>query len=300
MATRRILRRPRHRSVSRLYRRRYEGRRQPANSGRFAALFAASSEALRSYAASRTAMNAHPIVLVLGEPADSASLCRYLANFALDARAVGDARSLFASLARESVALVVLDLMAGGVDGLALLRAVRANSNTGVILLAEQGSAADRVVGLEMGADDCIDQPFLRRELVARIQTVLRRTRQLAAPAMSSNADLIRFDGWELDRSERRLRSPAGRDVALSTAEFRLLDTFLQAPRRVVSRDHLMSQARDRSMSGLERSIDLLVSRLRQKLGADGGSATPISTVRGLGYRFDVQSIEGRTAKSSG
>jgi two-component system OmpR family response regulator len=109
---------------------------------------------------------------------------------------------------------------------------------------------------------------------------------------------VVRFDGWQLQRSERRLTSPTGLVVPLSNAEYQLLSTFLKAPRRVVSRDHLMAQARGRAMSGFERSIDLLVSRLRQKLLGETGGATLIKTVRGAGYLFDAQSVQGQVAWS--
>lgn len=201
-----------------------------------------------------------------------------------------DAESVDAQLAAQRIDLVVLDLMLPAVNGLALTRALRSTLDMPLILLSGHGSAAERIVGLEMGADDCMDHPVIRSELVARIRAVLRRK---AGNAVAMPRNVIRFDGWELQRSERHLRSPAGATVGLSAAEFRLLSMFLQAPRRVVSRDDLAAQERGGEQNAPGRRIDLLVSRLRQKLIVPGGEASLISTVRGVGYRFDARSVEG-------
>jgi len=152
-------------------------------------------------------------------------------------------------------------------------------------------------MGLENGADDYISKPFEPRELVARIYTVLRR----AKPAQDSAAallhsDVVHFDGWVLNRGERTLTSPAGLNVVLSNAEFRLLSIFLQTPRHLFSRDQLVERARGRTMDVFERSIDLLVSRLRQKLAQDPLAPSMIKTVRGAGYMFNVKSVQGRSA----
>ncbi len=246
------------------------------------------------------AMSSHPHILVVSDAASSAPLCAYLRGFRFEVTALTSSAELLTQLARERFDLVVLDLKLPG-SGLGLLRALRAASATAIIVLGDLASATDRVVGLEMGADDCLDQPFVNRELVARIQTVLRRTRGASMQATHAGmpTDLIRFDGWELQRSERKLRSPAGQPVSLSNAEFRLLDTFLKAPRRVVSRDQLASQARDCATGDFARSIDLLVSRLRQKLAGQSGDNTLICTVRGLGYRFDARSVEGAASHAA-
>ena len=146
-----------------------------------------------------------------------------------------------------------------------------------VIMLSARCNSYDRVIGLENGADDYLSKPFEPRELVARIHTVLRRTTQpQGGGADVLRSDVIHFDGWVLHREERTLVSPAGLAVALSNAEFRLLSTFLQTPRRLFSRDQLVEQARGRSMDVFERSIDLMVSRLRQKL-ADDTNAPSVS-----------------------
>ena len=161
-------------------------------------------------------------------------------------------------------------------------------------MLTARANPYDCVLGLEMGADDYMGKPFEPRELVARIQTVLRRTRGAEAPVRQGPDEVVRFDGWTLHSLERHLVSPGGMVVPLSNAEFRLLCTFLRMPRRVFSRDQLMEQARGRAMDAFERSIDLLVSRLRSKLADDPRSPSMIRTVSGAGSLFNVQSLQGQ------
>jgi two-component system OmpR family response regulator len=164
-------------------------------------------------------------------------------------------------------------------------------------MLTARSNAYDRVLGLESGADDYMSKPFEPRELVARINTVLRRAGAVhEGGSPFGRSEVIRFDGWELHREDRCLTSPAGLVVSLSNAEFRLLSIFLQMPRRLFSRDQLMEQARGRAMDSFERSIDLLVSRLRQKLADDTSEVSMIKTVRGSGYMFNVQSVQGAVA----
>ncbi|MFM9917439.1 MAG: response regulator [Rhizobacter sp.] len=234
------------------------------------------------------------ILIVDDDPGITALLIDYLGSFGLDVRSAADGVEMQSQIELHRIDLVVLDLMLPGVDGLALAHALRARSHIPIIMLTARGNPTDRVVGLEMGADDYMSKPFEPRELVARIKTVLRRA---AAPCPeapgATPGDVIRFDGWQLERGERRLTSPKGLVVPLSNAEYQLLSTFLKAPRRVVSRDQLMTQARGRQMESFDRSIDLLVSRLRHKLFDDSGTAALIKTVRGAGYVFDAQSIQG-------
>jgi two-component system OmpR family response regulator len=231
-------------------------------------------------------------ILVVAEALGGAALCADLARrSAMNGVVASDAAAVDAQLAARRVDLVVLDLMLHTVNGLALTRALRSTLDMPVILLSGHGSAAERIVGLEMGADDCMDHPVIRSELVARIRAVLRR--RINAASVPRN--VIRFDGWELQRSERHLRAPSGASVGLSAAEFRLLWMFLQAPRRVVSRDDLAARTRGGEANVPGRRIDLLVSRLRQKLIVPGAEESLISTVRGVGYRFDARSVEGLT-----
>jgi two-component system OmpR family response regulator len=247
---------------------------------------------------------AQTILIVDDDPGITSLLCTYLARFGFATRTAGDGKEMHAQLAQHRIDLILLDLMLPGTDGLALAHGLRATSRIPIIMLTGRSNPADRVVGLEMGADDYVTKPFEPRELVARIQTVLRRSNpQNTAAAGAPNSDVrdashddvIRFDGWALDRGERRLTSPQGSLVPLSNAEFKLLSTFLKAPRRVVSRDQLMEQARGREIGAFDRSIDLLVSRLRQKLVSEDRTLALIKTVRGSGYMFDAKSVQRET-----
>ncbi len=237
-------------------------------------------------------------ILIVDDDAEITELLgEYLSRFNFEVHTACDADSMRAQLARQAVNLVVLDVMLPGTDGLTLSREIRERSQIPVIMLTARTSTFDRIMGLENGADDYMGKPFEPRELVARIHTVLRRSQGAKEVAPNvARSDVVCFDGWELHREERTLVSPTGLVVALSNAEFRLLNTFLQTPRRLFSRDQLMEQARGRAMDAFERSIDLLVSRLRQKLADDPDEPSMIKTVRGAGYMFNVQSVQGRMA----
>ncbi|MDH4415607.1 MAG: response regulator transcription factor [Acidovorax sp.] len=221
-------------------------------------------------------------------------LTEYLARFGYSTHAACDALSMRAQMAAHPIGLVVLDVMLPGTDGITLARELRERSRVPIIMLTARANPYDCVLGLEMGADDYMGKPFEPRELVARIQTVLRRIAGETAPARQGADEVVRFDGWTLHSIERHLVSPQGMVVPLSNAEFRLLCTFLRMPRCVFSRDQLMEQARGRAMDAFERSIDLLVSRLRSKLSDDPRSPSMIRTVRGAGYLFNVQSLQGQ------
>jgi len=229
-------------------------------------------------------------ILVVDDDEDITTLLtQYLARFGFTAHAAGDGRSLRAQMAAHPIDLIVLDIMLPGTDGLTLARELRQHTQVPIIMLTARANPYDCVLGLEMGADDYMAKPFEPRELVARIQSVLRRLGTRAAPPPG----VVRFDGWALHRLERHLVSPRGVVVPLSNAEFRLLWTFLGTPRRVCSRDQLMEQARGRAMDAFERSIDLLVSRLRHKLSDDPREPGLIKTVRGAGYVFNARSVQG-------
>ena len=213
-------------------------------------------------------MKPNPHILIVDDDAEITELLGdYLARFNFVTHTACDGPTMWVELARHPVDLVVLDVMLPGTDGLQLSREIRQHSAIPVIMLTARGNTYDRVIGLENGADDYVSKPFEPRELVARIHTVLRRSTQPQDGAAAvSGSDVVHFDGWVLHRQERTVVPPAGLTVALSNAEFRLLNTFLKTPRRLFSRDQLMDQARGRAMDAFERSIDLLVSRLRQKL----------------------------------
>ena len=239
----------------------------------------------------------HQLLIVDDDTEITSLLGDYLARFNFIAHAAGDGSQMWAQLERHPIDLVVMDVMLPGTDGLQLSREIRQCSAIPVIMLTARRGIYDRIMGLENGADDYISKPFEPRELVARIYTVLRRAKlsQEGATALL-HSDVVHFDGWVLNRGERTLTSPAGLNVVLSNAEFRLLSTFLQTPRHLFSRDQLVAQARGRTMDVFDRSIDLLVSRLRQKLAQDPLAPPMIKTVRGVGYMFNVQSVQGRSA----
>jgi two-component system OmpR family response regulator len=186
------------------------------------------------------------------------------------------------TLGRAPVDLVVLDLMMPGTNGLDLCRNLRRTSAVPVVMLTAKGDDIDRIIGLEVGADDYLPKPFNPRELLARINAVLRRSRT-ASPSMDRTGRGFAFDGWRLDTLKRELTNPQGVVVDLSTGEYDLLLAFLEAPQRVLSRDFLLDAARNRTAEAFDRTIDVQVSRLRRKIG---GPADLIKTVRGAGYMF--------------
>ncbi|MCZ0735634.1 response regulator [Phreatobacter sp. AB_2022a] len=209
---------------------------------------------------------------------------KFLRESGFRVTSVRDGREMRETLKSTSVDLIVLDLMLPGISGLELCRELRAESAIPIVMLTARGDDLDRVLGLEFGADDYISKPFNTRELAARIRAVLRRTTAQGETRLDPSWRFT-FDGWVLDTRRRELVNDQGVVVDLSTGEYDLLLSFVEAPQRVLSRDHLLDAARNRVSSVFDRSIDVQVSRLRRKLGGDG---TPdmIKTVRGLGYLF--------------
>ncbi|MEZ5680758.1 MAG: response regulator [Erythrobacter sp.] len=189
-------------------------------------------------------------------------------------------------LGRTSPDLVLLDIMMPGEDGLSLCRHLAESRQLPVILLTAKGEAMDRIVGLEIGADDYVTKPFEPRELVARIRSVLRRADRPAAPADEELA--YRFDGWTLDPLKRRLTDPEGALVPISTAEFRMLRAFCDHPRQVLDRDQLLDMVQGREAQLFDRAVDNQVSRLRRKIEVDSRNPLLIQTVRGGGYRLSA------------
>jgi DNA-binding response OmpR family regulator len=198
-----------------------------------------------------------------------------------------DSAGMNEALAAGGIDLVTLDLMLGGESGLALAAGLRARHSVPIVMITGKGDMVDRVVGLEMGADDYIAKPFHPREVVARIRAVLRRGQSIApASAASSQADGAAFNGFTMDFGRRELTSPAGVPVALTTAEFNLLELFVRHPQRVLSRDMIMDLLKGNEWTPFDRSIDALISRLRRKIEANPDNPTLIKTVRGVGYVF--------------
>ena len=184
----------------------------------------------------------------------------------------------------QHVDLVVLDLNLPGEDGLSLCRRLRSGSDLPVIMLTARDQPLDRILGLEMGADDYLAKPFEPRELLARIRSVLRRTQGLTARSDHGAQQRLLFNGWALDMVARHLLNPQSVVVMLSGAEYRLLKVFLERPNRVLTRDQLLNLTQGRDADPFDRSIDIQVSRLRQKLGDDARSPEIIKTVRNGGY----------------
>ncbi|CAM5767082.1 DNA-binding response regulator [Labrys miyagiensis] len=215
----------------------------------------------------------------------------YLTRNGLRVTVAADGRQMRSVIDTTAVDLVVLDVMMPGDDGLTLCRELRAGRHkaTPILMLTARTDETDRIVGLEMGADDYLAKPFAARELLARIKAVLRRTRMLPPNLQITEAgQLLTFGKWRLDTVERHLLDPEGTAVALSGAEYRLLNVFLNHPQRVLNRDQLLNLTQGRDAELFDRSIDLLVSRLRQRLEDDARDPAYIKTVRSEGYVFSM------------
>ena len=227
------------------------------------------------------------LLIVDDDPQIRTMLAEYLATFGMEADGAEGGAAMRAAMASQAYDLVILDLSLSGENGLTLCREIREQGNLPVIMLTARAELADRVVGLEVGADDYVTKPFEMRELVARIHTVLRRSRSelRRAPAAAAGHE-TRFGCWRLNTTLRQLVDAEETVVPLSNAEFRLLLTFLENPNRVLDREMLINNARGRDLDVFDRSIDLLVSRLRQKLRDDPRDSSLIRTVRGEGYVF--------------
>jgi two-component system OmpR family response regulator len=233
-------------------------------------------------------MTSRDHILVVDDDAEiRALLSEYLSREGFSVTTVPDGRSMDEALEDERFDLVVLDLMLPGEDGISLCKRLRAKSILPIIMLTARGEEADRIAGLVTGADDYLPKPFNPRELVARIHSVLRRTRTLPEDVTPEQARRFRFSGWRLDTLTRQLLSPAEVLTPLSGGEYRLLCVFLHHAGQVLSRDQLTEMIRGRgSHMPFDRSIDVQVSRLRQRLGDDGRAPGFIRTVRGEGYVF--------------
>jgi two-component system OmpR family response regulator len=228
-------------------------------------------------------------ILIVDDDAEiRALLQRYLERNGLRATAVGDGRGLWQALDRGAFDLIVLDIMLPGDDGLTLCRELRARSDIPVIMLTARGEEMDRVLGLEMGADDYVPKPFSARELLARIKVVLRRARSLPRNLRPEEERSIRFGDWTLDTVQRHLVSPQGVITPIGGAEYRLLRIFVSHPNRVLTRDQLVELTQGREADALDRSIDVQVSRLRRRLGDGTSDGAMIRTVRGEGYVLSV------------
>ncbi|TCR64609.1 response regulator [Bosea sp. BK604] len=215
----------------------------------------------------------------------------YLKKNGLRVSIAADGRQMRSFLETNSVDLIVLDVMMPGDDGLVLCRELRVGKHkaTPILMLTARSDETDRIIGLEMGADDYLTKPFAARELLARIKAILRRTRMLPPNLQVSEAgQLLSFGAWQLDTTGRHLLDSDGTTVALSGAEYRLLRVFVDHPQRVLNRDQLLNLTQGREAELFDRSIDLLVSRLRQRLRDDAREPAYIKTVRSEGYVFSM------------
>jgi two-component system OmpR family response regulator len=237
-------------------------------------------------------MDASPHILVVDDSADIREpLARYLGKNGLRVTKANGGQEMRRALKTSAIDLVVLDVMMPGEDGLSLCRMLRETTDIPVILLTALSEDTDRVVGLEIGADDYVTKPFNPRELLARVRAVLRRAQSMPKPA-GTEAKRLAFGGWTLDVPRRELTGTDGVAVPLSTAEFRMLTVFLQRPHLVLSRDQLLDLTSGRSLEPFERSIDNQISRLRKKIEPDPKNPTVIKTVWGGGYTFAMDVSE--------
>jgi two-component system, OmpR family, response regulator len=228
-----------------------------------------------------------PNILVVEDDRETRTLiAKYLRNNACNVTTATDGREMFRAMSDHRVDLVILDVMLPGEDGLSLCRKLHAQSQTPIIMLTARGEDVDRILGLEMGADDYLAKPFNPRELLARINAVLRRQAAARTASTTEGATALSFAGWRIDFRLRELRNPEGARVAMTSAEFDLLRTFCERHGRVLSRDSLLDLTQGRNAGSFERSIDVLVSRIRRKIEPDPQNATMIKTVRSGGYMF--------------
>jgi two-component system, OmpR family, response regulator len=207
-----------------------------------------------------------------------------------------DGSELRAQLGRHPVALITLDLSLGKENGLDLAREIRKERNVPIIMLTGKGDAIDRIVGLELGADDYLAKPFELRELLARVRAVLRRA--TASEQTAASEQRYAFEGWIFDINRRSLNSETGESQELTTSEFNLLEAFVKRPHRVLSRDDIMDLLKGQNWSPLDRFIDNLVARLRKKVERDPDHPRLIKTVRGVGYTFAADVKRNAPAKS--
>ncbi len=230
-------------------------------------------------------MPRQPHILIVDDDREIRSLvAQFLKKHSYRVTAAADGREMMRLMEKGRFDLVVLDLMLPGEDGLSLCRRVRAKSSLPIIMLTAMGEETDRIIGLEMGADDYLPKPFNPRELLARIKAVLRRAADRGPAVLSSDVAAHVFDGWRLDTVKRELRAPDGALVPLTAGEFELLAALVERAGQVLRRDQLLDLTRGRDAAPFDRSVDVLISRLRRKIEIDPKEPSIIKTVRGGGY----------------
>jgi two-component system OmpR family response regulator len=233
------------------------------------------------------ATNSPQRILVVDDDVEIGKLLsRYLGGQGFEVVVAHDGAQLRASLAEGGIDLMLLDLGLPDEDGLSLLRRFRKDWSGPVIVISGRGDSVEKVIGLELGADDYVGKPFDLRELLARIRSVLRRATPAPAPAAPGPASVLHFEGWSLDLPGRRLLAADGDEVRLTSGEFRLLRALLERPNEVLTRDELMNAVHGRDAGPFDRAIDVQLGRLRRKLGDEGANPRLIKSVRGEGYLF--------------
>lgn len=229
------------------------------------------------------------ILVVEDDTGTRALLARFLGENGFRATGARNGVEMWESLNHLTIDLILLDVMLPGTSGLDLCRELRRASVVPIIMLTAKTAELDRVRGLELGADDYVPKPFSRAELLARIRAVLRRGRMLATDLAGPRDRYLRFESWVLDTARHELKAPDGAMVELSGAEYAVLLAFLEHPQRVLTRDRILELSRNRIGEVFDRSVDVLVSRLRRKLGAPEEASELIKTVRGTGYLFAAE-----------
>jgi two-component system, OmpR family, response regulator len=228
-----------------------------------------------------------PHILIVDDDAEIRDLvARFLKKHEFRVETAAEGRAMWKLMETGQFDLIVLDLMLPGEDGLSLCRRLRVETTIPVIMLTALGEETDRIIGLEMGADDYLAKPFNPRELLARIRAVLRRAGTTERPVDDEMGRTLVFEDWKLDLARRELRSPDGVLVALTAGEFDLLAAFAARPKRVLNRDQLLDLTKGRAATTFDRSVDVQLSRLRRKIEADPNEPALIKTVRGGGYIF--------------
>jgi two-component system OmpR family response regulator len=226
-----------------------------------------------------------PSILIVEDDFEIARMLAVtLTEAGMSAEIAGDGIDMDACLRRATFDLIVLDVMLPGEDGFSLCRRLRANSTVPIMMLTAQGEEVDRIVGIEIGADDYVTKPFSAREVTARIRGLLRRASY--GPAERESLRPLRFDGWTIDPQRRQVRDPSGARVAMTTAEFDLLMVFCRNPGKILSREQLLANTHAGLAGPIDRSVDVHVRRIRQKIETDPGEPVLLTTVRLGGYMF--------------
>lgn len=230
--------------------------------------------------------NAERILVVDDDARIRQMLIRYFEDEGYRVTAVADGVAMRAQLLVSDFNIILLDLVLPGESGLELAREIRAKSDVPIMMLTGKDDVLDRIVGLELGADDYMSKPFHLREVLARVRTIMRRRNQAPAPKPADIDDAIRFEGWTLNLSRRELLAPDNSGTELTTGEFDMLSVFVRHPGRVLSRETLMDLTRGRNLEAFDRTIDAQIARLRKKIEADAANPQLIKSVRGVGYVF--------------